>query len=474
MHQRALLLLIAQIGLLGTVFSISAQSTTDQVLDPISTTDRLIEALIAKNGLPGVSVAIRQDGELLLAKGYGWADVVNESPVTPSSSFRTASVAKVMTATALGRLASQGKLDFDLPISTYVDYLPEHLAMMTTRQLASHTSGIRHYSRGDRLRNRFYGSIEEAVGVFSRVQPQAEVGQEYAYSTHGYTLLSAVIEGASGQAYLDYMQEEIFAPLGMPHSHPDLIADPAPTDVSVYILNNGSARLVRNLSDPSYKWAGAGFRTTPTDLTQMMTAYTNGFIAPEVVEDMFRSAQLNDGTEVQVGIGWRSGFDAFGRSVIEHAGNWEGARSVIVYYPAEKLSIGLMVNARWNSAIEETAHLIAAQFLQPSTEAPNTIREEDELRAVFTNSSGEVLEFSAQLQLTGQGGRLSVDTDREFLQDLPLVYIGYGNVYAAVSTLGLLYLELGSREEEVGKLYFYQNRLTRPPLTSGPILRLKL
>ena len=155
----------------------------------------------------------------------------------------------------------------------------------------------------------------------------------------------------------------------MTQTFPDNKSKFSEKDAKLYFLKkNGKLKLDKRIVDGSYKLAGAGFRSTSVDLARMMNAYSNGFISKKVVEEMFRSNLFASGKPTNVGIGWRLNNDSNNKVTIEHAGNWQGARTVIVYYPQHHLTVSIMVNTKCNIFIEEMAKLVAQSYLEKSKE----------------------------------------------------------------------------------------------------------
>ena len=226
--------------------------------------DALIGDLLETTGLPGFSVAISDPEGGLWARGYGYADVEREVAVDSSTRFRAASVSKTITVTALAALWQAGRIDLDAPLSDYRSDFPDPEAGITARRLAGHLAGIAHYQRDDRIdRGRHYPTMETALAVFRDSPRAAPPGESYAYSTHGYTLLSALIESAGGEPFLDVLSRQVFAPLGMAHSGPDLRSSPPLGMSTFYRLSARTAQPISRPEDPSYKWAGGGLVSTP-------------------------------------------------------------------------------------------------------------------------------------------------------------------------------------------------------------------
>ncbi len=332
--------------------------------------DSLMTKFLNKEKVAGVSISVNKAGEILYSKGFGYADVKQKIKIQPNHQIRTASVAKVITATALGKLVSEGKLDFDTPIGNYIPYLKAPYTQLTARQIAGHTAGIRHRPSSNRIKKKHYTEVREMVTFFMDDPLNFKPNTAYQYSTLGYNLLASLIEEISGKKYVDYMKEDIFLPLNMTQTFPDDKYNFTQKDAKLYYLKkNGKLKLDKRIVDGSYKLAGAGFRSTSIDLSKMMDAYSNGFLSEKVVEEMFRSNLFVNGKPTNVGIAWRLNKDSNNRLTIEHAGNWQGARTVIVYYPESQLTVSIMINTRCNISIEETAKQVAQFFLEGSSKS---------------------------------------------------------------------------------------------------------
>jgi CubicO group peptidase (beta-lactamase class C family) len=345
----------------GTAAGAVAQGARDT--DRGALVDRLGADLIEAARLPGLSISILRDGGVVFARGYGFADVETQTPVDTSTQFRAASVSKMITVTALARLYQEGQVDLDAPVQRYVSAWPEGEAA-TARLLAGHLAGVAHYQREDHIdRTRHYASVTEALGTFVGSPRAGPPGAQYSYSTHGFTLLSAVVESAAGKTFLDYLADDVFGPLGMTHSGPDLRASPPPTMSTLYGRRGVEPWKLSDPEDPSYKWGGGGLISRPNDLTRMAWGYLDGFIRPDVVTEMWASQRTTGGEETGVGIGWRVGEDHGGRRVIHHAGSMGGARSVIVIWPDERTAVSVMTNVTWGSS-----HVIFEAFA-PAAEA---------------------------------------------------------------------------------------------------------
>jgi len=196
------------------------------------------------------------------ADGAGFADVENRVPVTPLTEFRVGSVSKSLTSAALGLLVQEGKLDLDAPVQRYVPSFPEKRWPVTTRERAGHLAGIRHYRDDEFLSSKHYGSVEEGLAIFEDDTLLFRPGTEFHYSTCGWDLVGAVIEGASGERFLRYMREHVLEPLDVRHTVADEPDSLIPYRARPYDMRDDGTLVNAPWVDNSYKWAGGGRSTT--------------------------------------------------------------------------------------------------------------------------------------------------------------------------------------------------------------------
>ncbi len=427
--------------------------------------DTIVEVFIEKANLPGLSLAVSKDENVIFAKGYGYADIKSQLPMSTDTRLRTASVAKVITTTALARLVSEEKVDLDAPIKTYIPYIDDMYAHLTTRQLAGHTSGMPHRPEGSNYKKKQYTSIKETV-LLMDTPLLFTPDTDYKYSTHAFNLIAAVIEGASQKSFENYLNGSIFSSLDMNHTYAENINTLSKEDATLYYIKNDKLR-PEKLTNASYKLPGAGFRSTPIDLVHMMQAYTNGFISKESVNSIFKSHQLINGKKTNVGITWRSSYDPFGNRTIEHAGSWRGTRTVVVHYPDENMNIAIMINADCPIFIEETAHILINIFREhPTSEPkPKDLHHTINVAYTFNDTKGD---YKGTLSLDGIKGKLTV-SNNPLLNTSPIYYLGYKNHYAVVTQYGLMYANIDQTPVINGNLYLYHTRNSTNPTEGTPL-----
>jgi CubicO group peptidase (beta-lactamase class C family) len=216
--------------------------------------DAAMTALMTKWQIPGAALAVTKDGRLVMAHGYGLADVEQNQPARPDSLFRIASLTKAFTATGALLLVEQGKLDLDTPAFALIPQfgppqgakVDPRLSSITVRQLLQHTGGWDRDKSGDPMFES--PQISAAMGTRSPAscpttisymmgQPlDFDPGTQYVYSNFGYCVLGRIIEQASGQTYPEFIRSQVLAPAGitrMREGRP-LLAGRAPSEVRYY------------------------------------------------------------------------------------------------------------------------------------------------------------------------------------------------------------------------------------------------
>jgi CubicO group peptidase (beta-lactamase class C family) len=324
--------------------------------------DALMQTQMEAAKVPGASLAIVWANRPLFAKGYGMADLENRIPVKNTTAFRTASVAKPLTATGVMWLVEQGKLDLDAPIQKYCPAFPEKQWPVTARLLLGHQAGIRHYGKpGESAGTEHYFSIADSLKLFKNDPLLHEPGTKYLYSTFGFSVLGCAIEGASGQPYETFMRERIFTPAGMTHTRLDRIWDLIPDRARGYMLLTADvfktlppaaqsfARVdtIYNapFHDTSMKIPGGGLVSTSEDLTRFgIAVMTHTLLKEATQEQMWTDGTTKDGKPTGYGLGWGVTPKQDGVRRLSHSGNQIGGASVLHVLPEIGLSYAIMVN----------------------------------------------------------------------------------------------------------------------------------
>lgn len=307
---------------------------------------KLFEEFVKKqmeiDRVPGLSVGFMVD-DFVWAKGFGYADMENKSPATAKSAYRLASVTKPMTAVAVMQLVEKGKIDLDAEVQTYVPYFPKKRWPITVRQLLGHLGGISHYRSSEELHIKEHKDTREAIAIFENFDLVAEPGTKYSYTSYGYNLLGAVIEGAAKQSYGDYMRENIWEPLGMTDTHMDDPNELIPNRVRGYRLVDGELK-ISEFIDISSRFAAGGTRSTVIDLLRFAKGLgSQKALSPESIDLMFTSMATKDGRLTNYGMGWMVA-PINGRFVVAHSGGQAETRTRLYYFPTENFAIAVGCN----------------------------------------------------------------------------------------------------------------------------------
>jgi len=266
-------------------------------------------------------------------------------PVWPTTKFRIGRVSKPLTATALVLLVEQGKVDLDAPVQNYVPSFPDKGARITPRMLAGHLAGIRHYKDQEFLISKHYDNVLAGLQIFANDPLVAPPGTQFNYSSYGYNLLSAVIEGAAGQEFLSYMRQRVFEPLGLRGTIADQPSEIVPQRARFYTRYKDKPVLNAPFVDNSYKWAGGGFLSDAEDLVRFGSALLQpGFLKAESLRLLFTSQKTSKGEETGYGMGWAIHTSKSGRRVYEHSGGSAGGSSQLILYPDTHVVVAMICN----------------------------------------------------------------------------------------------------------------------------------
>ena len=333
-------------------------------VDPIAAARAKVEAYLAAQHVPGASVAVGRGGRILWSEGFGLAHLEHRVPAGPHTKFRIGSISKTLTSIAVARLWADGKLDLDAPVQRYAPTFPVKEHPITTRQLAGHLSGLPHYNSADLVNAVHYESVTAALAKF-RDRPLLFVpGERYAYSSFGWNLISVVVEGASGENFLDYMRTRVFEPFGMRDTQADEYDRIIEHRTGFYQVRPDGRVLNPPAVDNSDVWAGGGFLSTAEDLVRFGHGVMTGSVVDARTRDLlFTPMTTSKGQATGYGLGWRVK-ELDGRLAVGHGGSHIGATAEFLLLPAEDLAVVILTNAN-NRGLEQLVKAIAAMFVVP-------------------------------------------------------------------------------------------------------------
>ncbi len=263
---------------------------------PISPPDELASAVdraratlrtLAARGM-GISVAMIGKSGTMWSEAFGYADLPTRRPAIPETQFRVYSLAKPMTAVAAARLMEGGRLEPAAPVQRYVPAFPEKGAPITSMQLASHTSGIRHYAGDAEARSqRHCESLEDAIAIFSGDSLVHPPGERETYSSWGYVLLSAVVQKVAGRPFHEAMANLIFEPAGMSATMLERPGQDAGDRTSFYREAGNGGTKPEDTVDNSCKWGAGGFVSTAMDVARFGRAMIDGRLISDQTLQLF-------------------------------------------------------------------------------------------------------------------------------------------------------------------------------------------
>jgi len=339
-----------------TVAPPAASTTAAPALSPATVreiADR-VDAEVTSQRLVGLSLALVKNGVIALELHRGFEDREANIPATGSTMYRWASISKPVTAVAAMQLADAGKLDLNADVRSFVPEWPEKPWPVTSRQLLGHLGGVVHYSNGPVVgdppradREHPYEDVVDAVGRFAKSPLVCEPGTAYAYTTHGYILLSAAVQRAGGEPFWSQVRSRIAAPAGMTTFRPDYQWEAIPNRAVGYrhVGEGETARTVRSTdTDVSWKLGGGGFISTVGDLARFSIAVMDARLVPrETLDVMWTEQKTRDGKGTNYGLGFGVRRDG-GVRLVQHSGSQEKTATFLLLDPAAGAGVAIMSN----------------------------------------------------------------------------------------------------------------------------------
>ena len=322
--------------------ALTPSSETAGSLRLASAVDSIVRHAMADQSIPGLSVAIVRDGRVVMERGWGTGGGKHPRAATAATPYQIASVSKQFTAAAVLRLAEQGRVKLDDPVTAYVEGLPPAYDGVTLERLLNHTAGVPNFTD-------FFRQFRRPVTPGQLVDSLAarrllfEPGTGFRYTNSGYYLLGLVIERVTGQAYPDYLREQFWAPLGMhdteycgtrPHALP-----------SGYARDRRGAAVKTAPWHPSVLFAAGSLCSTVGDLATWAVALGEGrVLAPESYRRMTEPAPSTD-PHLRMSYGFGMMVDSTEAGpYLHHDGAVAGFRAQVAWYPRERLAIVVLMN----------------------------------------------------------------------------------------------------------------------------------
>ncbi len=309
-----------------------------------------VSKFMASSHVPGVSVAVVENGVYEWAQGFGFADLENNAPASEYTLYRLGSISKSLTATAAMELWERGQLNLDAPVQKYCPAFPEKPWPITTREVMGHLAGIRHYKSGSQddpeigNTRHFDDPIHAGLDFFKNDPLLSEPGTHYHYSTQGYTLVGCVIEGASSEHYVDFVRQNVFVPAGMDETQADNRFKIIPYRTRFYRKTDSGTIENSDFLDSSYKIPGGGWLSSAQDMAKFEVAIlSDKLMKPSTRDLMWTPLKPTDGSKDDYGLGWVSREEQ-GIHVVGHDGGQQGTTTDFTIAPAQRAGVVVFTN----------------------------------------------------------------------------------------------------------------------------------
>lgn len=313
--------------------------------------DDYIRTTMAKNQIPGLSVAVVQEGEPVLVKGYGLANLEHSAPATEHTVYEIASVGKTFTATVTMMLVEEGVISLEEAIATYLDYLPLAWQGVTIKHILSHQSGIPSYTDAPNYweLTRLDLSKSEILALVTDLPLKFSPGEFSAYDNTGYYLLGLMLEKVTGKSYEHLLQERIFTPLGMNATMMNHPRNIVPHRAAGYRLLDG--KLVNKpYYSPSVTYSAGGQLSSVADMLKWEQALCNATLLPQsTLETMWTPHPPKQGDNWNkqryvAGLGWQV-LNYSDRRVVGHNGGILGFASNMTRFIDDKITVIVLLNS---------------------------------------------------------------------------------------------------------------------------------
>jgi CubicO group peptidase (beta-lactamase class C family) len=359
---------VASVLGLTLVLATSAQSQNA----PLDSVERYVRAELARQNIPGLSLAVLRGDSVLLSRGFGYANVELRTLASDSTIYQSGSVGKQFTAAAVVMLSEAGRLSLDDSITRYFPKAPRAWRAITIRHLLTHTSGIPDYADSTLDLRRDY-SEDELVRLATRMPLKFRPGERWSYSNTGYLLLGILIHRVTGAFYGEFLHDRIFVPTGMATTRIISEADIVPNRAAGYRLVDGKLQNQEWVSPSLNTTADGSLYFTVRDLSRWAIALNHQRIPGKAgLEASWTPVRLNDGGTFPYGFGWsidqQRGFRRIG-----HGGSWQGFRTSIERYPDFNLTVVVLSNLA--QAEPESIAEAVAGIVEPKLAAPHLLTE---------------------------------------------------------------------------------------------------
>jgi len=332
-----------------------------------SNVDEIIQREMKERKIPGLQMAVVQNGKIVLSRSYGIANLQNNVPVNNTTIFPINSNTKVFTGVAMMQLVEQDKIKLNDPIGKYLDNLPAEWQKITVDQLLTHISGLPEILKLLDPMTGNIGPLKTEAVIWEKLKTlplEFKTGEQFSYNQTNYYLLGKIIEKLTNRSFATNFEEDQFNIAHLKNTvfgdSRDIIQNYAPSYRynSYFDGKQGEAKLTYTYIEfPDFVRTGAGLNSTAEDMANWLIALQDGrlFKKPGTLDMMWTPGQFNNGTPTNWARGWGITKPRKNHSAVGMSG---GNRSVIMVYPDDDLAIIVLTNLAGSSPedfVEEIA-----------------------------------------------------------------------------------------------------------------------
>jgi CubicO group peptidase (beta-lactamase class C family) len=335
--------LAAMLSLAASSLFLAPAKAQDSAATPDAVGD-YVRGEMQKQHIPGLSLLVAKNGQIVRAEGFGLANVELQVPVKPETVFQSGSVGKQFTATAVMMLVEEGKVALGDPLTKYFSDAPPAWKEVTVRELLSHTAGFTDYPEKFDFRKDW--TEDELLKVVEGIPLTYPPGTKWDYSNLGYLTLGILIHRVTGEFYGDFLQQRIFQPLEMKSTRIISEADIVPNRASGYRLVKGELKNQEWVAPMVNTTADGSLYFSILDLAKWDAAlYGEKLLKRSSLDLMWTPVKLKDGSRNKgsYGFGWFM-TERRGHHVVGHDGAWQGFKTAIARYVDDRLTVVVLAN----------------------------------------------------------------------------------------------------------------------------------
>jgi CubicO group peptidase (beta-lactamase class C family) len=390
------------VALFGVAASAQGVVATTDVAAKV---EKYMNARVDVKGMGG-SVMIAKDGQFVVAKGYGLADIEAKTPIYADTKFRIGSITKQFTAASILLLQERGTLNVQDPFCKYLDSCPEAWKPVTIHHLLSMSSGIPSFTSLPSFRELRKKDMKpaESIALVSDQPLKAKPGDVFEYSNTNFIILGMIIEKVSGKTYEQFLTDNILKPLKLKNTGYDHGKERLKLSALGYSQKDGNI-VPADVASMMVPYAAGGLYSTTGDLYKWQTALLNG--------QVFKNAATLDAMLTPNKGDYAYGIivvkDGKGRKRMAHGGGIEGFVTDAVYFPDEKLFISALVNNDRGGASEVVRSLVAIYFDEPYTVPKKRVEVKVDAALLDAYAGEYQLSPTMTFKITREGGGLVLE-----------------------------------------------------------------